>query len=45
MASVDKLLKGEELSDEKKQELKDAIFMKWGEPKAKVTPLNPLEED
>lgn len=44
MASVDKLLKGEELTEEKKQELKDAVFFKFGQPTAKVTPLDPIEE-
>jgi hypothetical protein len=45
VTSIDKLLKGKELSDEKKRELKNLVFYKQGEPSVKVKAKNGLDED
>jgi|SRR6478609_6700296 len=44
MANIDKLLKGKELTDEQKRDLRGLIFMKTGEPKIKVEPKNPIDD-
>jgi hypothetical protein len=45
MASVEKLLKGRELTAEQKSQLKSLIYNKTGEPAVKVEAKNPYEED
>lgn len=45
MSNIDKLLKGKELSDEQKAQLKGLIFMKKGEPSVKVKSKNALEDE
>lgn len=45
MGNVDKLLKGHELTDEQKNELRAEIYFTWGEPSAKVTPLDTIDEE
>lgn len=45
MATVDKLLKGKELTLEQKKQLRSLIFQKKGEPRVKVEPKNPIDEE
>lgn len=45
MGVIDKLLKSNEITEGQKAQLKSYIGMKVGEPKPKVTPLNPIDED
>ena len=45
MGSIDKLLKGKELNDEQKAQLKGLIFQKKGEPSVKVKAKNALEDE
>jgi hypothetical protein len=45
MASVDKLLKGKELTDEQKAALRSLIYQQAGEPRVKIEPKNPIDED
>lgn len=45
MSNIDKLLKGKELSDEQKAQLKSLIFMKKGEPSVKIKAKNALEDE
>jgi hypothetical protein len=45
MAAVDKLLKGDELTDEQKSALRGLIYKNVGEPSVKVETVNPIDED
>lgn len=45
VGNVDKLLKGDELTDEQKAQLRSLIWMKKGEPSVKIKPKNPIDED
>lgn len=45
MAAIDKLLKGKELDAQQKSQLRSLIYQKKGEPRVKVEPRNPIEED
>lgn len=45
MASVEKLLKGKELTDEQKAQLRSLIYYKQGEPRVKTEPKNPVDPD
>lgn len=45
MGNIDKLIKGKELSDEQKAQLKGLIFQKRGEPSVKVKAKNALEDE
>lgn len=42
---VDKLLKGNEITDKQKSQLKGLIYKGYGEPKVKVEPKNPIDDD
>lgn len=45
LTNLDKMLKNGELAEDKVREVKQQISVKYGEPTAKVTPLDPFEED
>lgn len=45
MGTVDKLLKGSELTSQQKSQLRGLITRPPGEPKVKITPKNPIDED
>lgn len=45
MGAIDKLLKGSELDDTKKAQLKSLIYKKRGEPRVKVKAKNALEDE
>lgn len=45
MGTVDKLLKGKELDAQQKASLRSLIYQKKGEPRVKVEPKNPIEDD
>lgn len=45
MATVDKLLKGKELTADQKRDLKGLIYNKIGNPSVKVEPKNPIDDD
>lgn len=45
VGSLDKLVKGKDLTDAQKAELKGLVYMKKGEPKVNVSAKNSLEED
>lgn len=45
MSDVDKLLKGKQLTPEQKADLRGLIYMKRGEPRVKIDPKNPIDED
>lgn len=45
MTNIDKLLKGKELNDQQKAQLRGLIYQKKGEPRVKVDPKNPIDED
>lgn len=45
IGNVDKLLKGDELTDEQKKELRGLIFTETGTPKLKLEPVNPIDDD
>lgn len=45
MATIDKLLKGKELTDEQKVQLRGLIYMSKGSPSVKIDPKNPIDED
>jgi hypothetical protein len=44
MSDIDKLLKGDEISPEQKNELKSLIYRKVGEPSVKVSRVSPFDE-
>jgi hypothetical protein len=44
MGALDKLLKGTELTDEQKVQLKGLVWSKKGEPSVKVEPKNPIDD-
>lgn len=45
MASIDKLLKGKELTDDQKKQLSGLIYYKEGNPSVKTKPKNPIDDD
>lgn len=45
IANVEKLLKGKELSDEQKDQLRGLIYYKNGEPRVKIETKNPVDPD
>jgi RecB family exonuclease len=45
MANFDKLLKGSELSDEQKAQVRALVFSNKGEPRVTTTTKNPIDED
>lgn len=45
LAVIEKLIKGTEIDDKQKSQLKGLIFSKRGEPKVKVSAANPIDED
>lgn len=45
MESVDKLLKGSQLDDSQKSQLRGLIYKKNGEPSIRVSPKNPIDGD
>ena len=45
MSAIDKLLKGNDLTPEKKTQLKGLIYRRYGEPSVKVEPKNPIDGD
>jgi hypothetical protein len=45
VGTVDKLLKGDELTDGQKSELRKLVYSKKGEPSVKVAPKNPIDGD
>ena len=45
LANVDKLIKGPELTDQQKLELKALIFKNQGEPRVKVEPKSVIDQD
>jgi hypothetical protein len=45
LANVEKLLKGKELTPEQKANLRSLIYTTTGEPRVKVEPKNPIDED
>lgn len=45
IGSVDKLLKGSEITDDQKRQLRGLIYSKRGEPSVKVEPKNPIDGD
>lgn len=45
MGNIDKLIKGKELTDEQKAQLKAMIYKKRGEPRVKVLAKNALEDE
>jgi RecB family exonuclease len=45
MAAIDKLLKGDALTDQQKSALRGLIYSKVGEPSVKVETVNPIDED
>lgn len=45
VTTVDKLLKGDELTDEQKAEIQSLIYFEKGEPRVKITPKNPIDGD
>lgn len=45
MGTVDKLLKGRELTAEQKKNLRSLIYNHYGDPRVKVEPRNPIDED
>lgn len=45
MASVDKLLKGRELTDDQKKKLRGLIYTATGNPSVKIEAKNPIDDD
>lgn len=45
VGNVDKLLKGNELTEQQKRDLRNLIFYKKGQPSLKSAPKNPIEDD
>lgn len=45
VTAVDQMLKDPRLTSDQRSALKQAMFNKWGEPKVKVEPLAPIEEN
>jgi hypothetical protein len=45
MAAIDKLLKGDMLTDQQKSALRGLIYYKQGEPSVKIETVNPIDED
>lgn len=45
LGNVDKLLKGSEITDEQKSQLRGLIYSNRGEPRVSVEPLNPIDGD
>jgi len=45
MGAVDKLLKGDEIDEQQKKQLRALIFQKQGEPSIKVEPKGAIEDD
>lgn len=45
MAAVDKLLKGNEITAQQKSQLRGLITRPPGEPKVRITPKNPIDEE
>jgi len=45
IGNVDKLLKGNELTEEQKKQLVSLIYQKKGEPRVKIEPKNPIDGD
>lgn len=45
LGEIDKLLKSDDLTDAQKSKIRNLIYNKWGEPSAKVFPLNPIDEE
>lgn len=44
MGTIDKLLKGKELTNKQKADVRSLIYMQTGEPRVKVRPKNPIDE-
>lgn len=44
VGNIDKLLKGDELTEDQKIQLKGLIYKNFGEPRVKVEPKNPIDE-
>lgn len=45
MGKIDELLRGSELSDEQKTQLRSLIYYEKGTPSVKIDPKNPIDED
>lgn len=45
VTTVDKLLKGDEITEDQKRQLRSVIYKKQGEPRIKTKPNNPIDDE